>query len=604
MKNVKIKTQLLIFAAILCALLLLLGIAGLKGMHDAEKNLERVYMTRVQPMDHLKHVADAYALNVVYSTQKLHDGVLGWEQAENQLRQALALAERRWALFLQHPADAEEQALIQQAETLLATAKGFVEQALSAIRNRDQPALAPLVEQQLYPTMDPLSANLGTLLDLQMTHAEQIYKAEAERYQRYFLIFSAVLVSGIIGALLFSYKLLSGINRPLQRLSAATNQLASGDFSARAEIGAHNELGALGQSFNQMAEKIQQSAARERQQLEEQARRETEIREHVKRMSEQVALVAAGDLRQQLEVSGDGDLTELSRHLNNMTRGLANIAGQIHNAGNAIASTLAEVRGATSAQSSSAAQQAAAVNETTTTLEEIRATSSQTLEKAQALGQSAERSRQESEQGIQAVSQAITGMNDIRERVRGIAETILALSEQTQQIGEITDVVANLAQQSKMLALNASIEAAKAGEAGKGFAVVASEVKDLAEQSQQSTTQVHKILQEIRHATDRAVMATEEGSKGVDAGNQRVERTREVMDKLSEVIRDTALASQQIVAVVRQEAVGIDQVANAMDDINQATNQFVAATRQTEQATVDLSSLAEQLRESVSLYRL
>lgn len=86
----------------------------------------------------------------------------------------------------------------------------------------------------------------------------------------------------------------------------------------------------------------------------------------------------------------------------------------------------------------------------------------------------------------------------IRGKVNYIAKTILALSEQTQQIGEITEVVNGLAQQSKMLALNASIEAAKGGDAGKGFAVVADEVKDLAEQSQQSTAQVQNILLDIR----------------------------------------------------------------------------------------------------------
>src|SRR4029077_15008864 len=116
------------------------------------------------------------------------------------------------------------------------------------------------------------------------------------------------------------------------------------------------------------------------------------------------------------------------------------------------------------------------------------------------LGEIAERTQEKGQLGLEAVEQSIQGMKSVRDKVQMIAQTILDLSNQTQQVGEITSVVNTLAQQSKMLALNASIEAAKAGEAGKGFAVVATEVKNLAEQSEQSTTQVQKILEDIRRA--------------------------------------------------------------------------------------------------------
>jgi len=201
------------------------------------------------------------------------------------------------------------------------------------------------------------------------------------------------------------------------------------------------------------------------------------------------------------------------------------------------------------------------------------------------------------------VEQAVAGMGVIRERVENIAHTILALSEQTQQIGEITDVVSSIAQQSKMLALNASIEAAKAGEAGKGFAVVAAEVKELAIQSQQSTAQVQKILQDIRRATDRAVMATEEGNRRVDAGVILVEKSGEMMKQLSEVIDETVRASRQIVAAVQQEVIGIDQVSNSMNEINKVTSQFVSSTQQTQDAAINMNEVAERLKACVSIYK-
>jgi methyl-accepting chemotaxis protein len=313
--------------------------------------------------------------------------------------------------------------------------------------------------------------------------------------------------------------------------------------------------------------------------------------------------VASGDLSNRLDVEGNDDLSKMGIFLNNMTDNLAGITSKIRAAGNAIVATVGELAASVNAQSAGASEQAVAINQTTTTLEEIKQTTTQTLEKAQALGSAAERTRQESSQGQAVVQQVITSMGSIRDKVNDIAQAILSLSEQTHQIGEITDVVTDLAQQSKMLALNASIEAAKAGEAGKGFAVVADEVKELAEQSQQSTAQVQKILQDIRHATDRAVMTTEEGTRGVDEGMSLVERTGEVMQALGGVIHDSVMASQQIVAAVRQEVTGVDQVNSAMSEINKVTQSFVASSQQTQSASEDLKQLAEQMQDSINIYK-
>ncbi|RZU47734.1 methyl-accepting chemotaxis sensory transducer with Pas/Pac sensor [Fluviicoccus keumensis] len=330
----------------------------------------------------------------------------------------------------------------------------------------------------------------------------------------------------------------------------------------------------------------------------------TVYQSRVKSYSAFIDEVAHGNLRQRVNAVGTDELSLIGGNLNAMTESLARMAGEVGEASNEIFSTLSQLQVAVEAQSNGASEQAAAVNETTVTLEEIMATSVQTLSKAQHLGESAERTRREGEQGLLTVKETVRGMEAIRARVENIAHTILALSEQTQQIGEITAVVTNLAQQSKMLAFNASIEAAKAGDAGRGFAVVAAEVKDLAEQSQQSTAQVQKILQDIRRATDRAVMATEEGSKGVDAGVLLVQKSGEVMKQLSEVIHETALGSQQIVAAVRQEVTGIKQVTTAMSEINKVTTQFVAGTHEVKRASTRLGDVAGKLRDSVSVYKI
>ena len=393
------------------------------------------------------------------------------------------------------------------------------------------------------------------------------------------------------------------IIRPLNALGDVFKRFAEGDINTRMEITNDDEIANLGHSFNSMAQQHEENTKREQQQMQE-LQEAADINEQVEKISVCLAKLATGDLTHKVDVSGNKAMQQLGNNLNETIDALLQMTKGMVQASGTMSTTLTQIHQTVSSQSAAATEQATAVNETTSTLEEIRAISAQTQDKAEALGGSAKRTQSEGDKGMQAVEQTVSGMESIREKVEGIAENILALSEQTQQIGEITGTVNNLSHQLKMLALNASIEAAKAGESGKGFAVVAAEVKDLAEQSQQATEQVHKILQEIQRATDKAVMVTEEGAKGVDHGMVLVHESGDAVRKLTEVIRETAMASQQIVVSVRQEGQGIDQIFKAMQEINKATNQFVTATTQTKDAAVSLNAVSDELQQNASAYKV
>ena len=188
--------------------------------------------------------------------------------------------------------------------------------------------------------------------------------------------------------------------------------------------------------------------------------------------------------------------------------------------------------------------------------------------------------------------------------MESIAESIVRLSEQGQTIGEIMLSVNDLAEQSNLLAVNASIEAAKAGEQGKGFAVVAQEVRNLAEQSKQATIQVRSILNDIQKATNAAVMVTEQGSKAVDAGVRQSVQAGESVQKLGENIAEAAQAATLIAASSQQQMVGMDQVAQAMESIKMASTQNVASTRQTEAAAKNIQDLGRKLSDLIALYKV
>ena len=209
-----------------------------------------------------------------------------------------------------------------------------------------------------------------------------------------------------------------------------------------------------------------------------------------------------------------------------------------------------------------------------------------------------------SQEGKSAVEKAIQGMENIRSQMGSIAETIMRLNEQSQSIGNIMVMISDLADQSNLLAVNAAIEAARAGEAGKGFTIVADEIRRMAEQSKKSTIQVRAILNEIQKATSAAVLATEQGSKLVEAGMQQSSRAGDTIGALANNSAEGTRSATQIAASSSQQLVGMDQIGIAIENINQAGKQTEASMKQVELAAQGLNNLGLKLKELIRTYKL
>jgi methyl-accepting chemotaxis protein len=322
-------------------------------------------------------------------------------------------------------------------------------------------------------------------------------------------------------------------------------------------------------------------------------------------------MVVLGDWRQRLDVSAlsvnrdeERMLKRLGEAVNRVLDRLQGIVTEINDAVGRVEADTQEILTAMTRQIAMANEQDAVVTETTATVNEVRATVTETAERAQSVAETAQVSVDISRTGTESVTQTVLGMEVIRHRVEDIADNILVLSENTQQIGEIIATVNSLADQSRMLALNASVEAARAGEEGKGFAVVALEVRNLADQNREATVQVREILGEIQRATNAAVMVTEEGSKGVDQGQTLVNKAGDSIRDLSHAIEEAALAAMQIAASTRQQTIGMDQLTQAMRTIKKATTETLTTTLQVKASVQNLRDASNRINMVLSGLKL
>ncbi|HLL04368.1 MAG TPA: methyl-accepting chemotaxis protein [Myxococcaceae bacterium] len=324
----------------------------------------------------------------------------------------------------------------------------------------------------------------------------------------------------------------------------------------------------------------------------------------LERLARAAAGIAAGDLRQQIDTRGSDEIGELARSFSKMAGTVTHLLTDLRSAAADIEREATSALTTSTQQSAMAHEQASAINETSTTVAEIAQTSKQATTYADSVISGTQRSEALSTEGQKVVAESVAGMEKLGEQVRTIALAITELNERTLQISDIITTVRDVAEQSNLLALNASIEAAKAGDHGRGFAVVAMEMRTLAEQSKVAANQVRALLGEVQKGTKAAVAATDEGSRRAQAAMALAQSAGSAILGLAEVIRESSGAARQIAGNTRQQTIGVEQIATAMSELSSAMTDTVSGTRQIEQVAGNLTNLSKRFSELVGRYQL
>jgi len=354
------------------------------------------------------------------------------------------------------------------------------------------------------------------------------------------LLYSILLVVTAVMALVLGTAASNHVTKPIRLLRKIAWKARKGDYGEPVRLITNDELSELGYSINTM-------------------------------MGTMVGQV--GEMKQLMDILGDGIL-------------------RIDESSNTILAVSAQ-------QSSGATEQAASVQETSSIAEEIVATARQISERSKTLEEVASQSLEACNDGEARLSSALAEFEGIKARVDDIREALAQLETRFHETYKIVEWMEDVADETELLSLNASLEAAGAGEAGRRFSVVAEATRRLAARAGAATVEIRALVKTIQEATEQATSIAESGREKVAVGAEAIDATAEGLRSISDFTRSTSSAVQEISVSTGQQTSASEQLASSMAEVSEVAKKVEQGAKEIEAAVTELREFSEPLRELV-----
>lgn len=394
-----------------------------------------------------------------------------------------------------------------------------------------------------------------------MPSKEIIEAAEPIFYKTLTVIGISLIIGGII-----IYFIIASIIKPLKQLVISARKISEGDLTESIAVRSRDEIGQLGESFNEMA---------------------ASLHDVISNINTSAGHVAASS--EELTAS----MKQASEATEQITRAMEQV-------------------------SSGAEIQTREVEEGATLLEEVTEGIQRVADSSSLVSTASMYTKRKAEDGGKLVEQTVNQMQLIHESVSQSDEVISLLDDKSKQIGAILEVIQHIAQQTNLLALNAAIEAARAGEQGRGFAIVADEVRKLAEQSGQSSTEIGKLVKEIQFDIKETVSSMNQVGTEVQSGlvvaNEAKQSFVEILkstndtvvqiDSMVDVAKRMTIDTKQVSASINEIAATIEENAASVQNIAGSSEEQVASVEEINSAAVHLSRMAEELQEMIGKFKV
>ncbi len=319
-------------------------------------------------------------------------------------------------------------------------------------------------------------------------------------------------------------------------------------------------------------------------------------------IAKEISKVGAGDLTVELPALNRNDeVASLANAFSLMISNLREQAKQMLKGVSVLTKTGEGISIAVSRLGETALESSNAVKKATETVDEVQQEVRLSSDKVRSV---ADQAGAITRSGVAAAEQTALNMEFIKQQMHHIRASVDALGARSREIEQIVLSVRDIADQSNLLAVNASIEAAQAGEHGRGFAVVAHEIKNLANGSKKSTANVQLFLKEIGKSIDSVIDATEAADKAVSAGVEQAELAGKSVRSLSHSLSASSGNVTAIEASSNQQVIGLEEISSSITGIESAVKQSAESARQLEEAVAELHGLGSQLSTLASRFKV
>src|SRR5947209_7417608 len=415
------------------------------------------------------------------------------------------------------------------------------------------------------------------------------------------LVVVACAIMVLIGILTVNYFVQRKIKDRLLGLVDVCRDYAGGDRAVRASINGNDEFAMLSTSLNTLLDNQGMSNAGSA--FGANGTDAAALQAQIEKLLQEVSAVGDGDLRVQAEVTPD-TLGVLADSFNYMIEELAKVVGRVQTTAVQVTNATRRILDRSAELAQASETQVAQISQTTEAVEALAVFIQNVARNAQLSAEVAQEALRSANSGQQSVRQTIDGMMVIRENVQETSKKIKRLGERSNEIGEIVRIIEDIADQTNLLALNAAIQSAMAGEHGRGFAVVADEIRLLAERSTESTKRIATLVKSIQGDTYEAVVAMEDSTQEVVKGSQLADEAGRALNTIYGGVDRQARMIDNIARAANEQSSVSEAVAAAMAQILEITRKTDAGTQEAAISVSYLSELAEQLRASVSTFRL
>ena len=310
------------------------------------------------------------------------------------------------------------------------------------------------------------------------------------------------------------------------------------------------------------------------------------------------------NLKNRVQVSIKNEIGDLAHWFNSFIDRLQATMSKASELTNQTNYSATEISAAVTEQSIIATQQSTSVSEIASTVEELSITSSQISENSNSVVEISAEALRQSESGMESMNAIKEKMDQIASDNMESTKEILGLGKTSKEIGRVMDIINGIADQTKLIAFNAAIEAASAGEAGKRFGVVAVEIRRLADNVMSSTGEISQRIDKIQQGINGLVIASEKGAKRIQEGALLATQTLEGLERMVAGAKSTNDAADQISHSTRQQKTAMEQVLKALKEIEKGIQQSSTSIRQTTIITNGLTTVSEQLKKIVDQFKL